>query len=89
MESAGIGACAFPREAACRQVLDPVGPSGDAYEVAVVAEPVGYGGCRHRIAEDIGPHAYPHVRRHDRRPPLVPPGDKLEDEAGPRLSICR
>lgn len=51
----------------------------------MVAEPVGYGGCRHRIAEDVGPHAYPHVRRHDRRPPLVPPGDELEDEVGPPL----
>ena len=50
-----------------------------------MAELVGYGGCRHSIAEDVGPHAYPHVRRHDGRPPLVPPGDELEDEAGPPL----
>lgn len=74
MGSAGFGACALPREAACGQVPGPVGPSGDAHGVAVVAGPAGHRGCRHRIAEDACPHAHPHARRRDRRPPPMPPG---------------
>ena len=46
----------------------------------MVAEPVGDGRGADRITEDIGPQAYPHVRRYDGRPLLISPRDELEDE---------
>lgn len=53
--------------------LRAVGPPGDLQHRAVVAQAVGDGVRHHRVPEHLRPRAYPDVRGHYGRPPLVAP----------------